>query len=58
MTRNRTAAAVARTALYRLWSMAVQLIEIEPRGFSGDWLEGHRASIRANRERLHAILGV
>ncbi|MFP5359367.1 MAG: phosphotransferase family protein [Actinomycetes bacterium] len=51
-------AAVARTALYRLWSMAVQLIEIEPRGFSGDWLEGHRASIRANRERLHAILGV
>lgn len=47
-----------RVALYRLWSMAVQLIEIEPRGFSGDWLDGHRASILANRARLHAILGV
>ncbi|WP_062312722.1 phosphotransferase family protein [Demequina rhizosphaerae] len=51
-------AAVRRVALYRLWSMAVQLTEIEPRGFAGDWLDGHRASIRANRDRLHAILGV
>ncbi|WP_062308321.1 phosphotransferase family protein [Demequina subtropica] len=51
-------AAELRVALYRLWSMAVQLVEIEPRGFSGDWLAGHRASIRANRDRLCAILGV
>ncbi|WP_062296989.1 phosphotransferase family protein [Demequina maris] len=51
-------AAERRVALYRLWSMAVQLTEIEPRGFAGDWLEDHCASIRANRERLHAILGV
>ncbi|SEJ45557.1 phosphotransferase family protein [Demequina mangrovi] len=47
-----------RVALYRLWSMAVQLTEIGPRGFEGGWLDGHRASIRANRARLHAILGV
>ncbi|MFV0632934.1 phosphotransferase family protein [Demequina sp.] len=47
-----------RVALYRLWSMAVQLIEIEPRGFTGGWVDGHRASIVANRERLFAILGV
>ncbi|WP_062518098.1 phosphotransferase family protein [Demequina gelatinilytica] len=51
-------AAELRVALYRLWSMAVQLTEIEPRGFAGDWVEGHRGSIRANRERLCAILGV
>ncbi|WP_062294488.1 aminoglycoside phosphotransferase family protein [Demequina phytophila] len=47
-----------RVALYRLWSMAVQLTEIAPRGFTGDWLDGHRASIRANRGRLYAILDV
>ncbi|MDN4476252.1 aminoglycoside phosphotransferase family protein [Demequina sp. SYSU T00192] len=51
-------AAELRVALYRLWSMAVQLTEIGPRGFEGPWLDGHRASLRANRERLHAILGV
>ncbi|MDN4477045.1 aminoglycoside phosphotransferase family protein [Demequina sp. SYSU T00039] len=51
-------AAERRVALYRLWSMAVQLVEIHPRGFSGDWIAGHEASIRANRERLHAILDV
>jgi len=50
--------ALKRIALYRLWSMAVQLVEIEPRGFSGEWLASHRASIRENRDRLSAILGV
>lgn len=48
--------AQTRVALYRLWSMAVQMIEIHPRGFSGDWVDGHRASIRANRERLLRML--
>lgn len=51
-------AADLRVALYRLWSMAVQLVEIEPRGFTGDWLAAHRRSIRDNRERLSRILGV
>ncbi|WP_062377511.1 phosphotransferase family protein [Demequina pelophila] len=52
------AAARRRIALYRLWSMTVQEIELAPRGYSGDWLDGLLASIRANRERLCHILGV
>lgn len=52
------AAADYRTTLYRLWSMSVQLIEIVPRCFSGDWVTGHRERILANSETLFARAGV
>lgn len=48
----------ARLTLYRLWSTTVQLIEIVPRGFHGDWVAGHRATITANRAALFDQLGV
>lgn len=48
----------ARLTLYRLWSMSVQLIEIVPRGFHGDWVTGHRRTINARRAELFAQLGV
>ncbi len=51
-------AADTRTTLYRLWAMSVQLIEIVPRCFSGDWVAGHRATILANRAALLARAGV
>lgn len=47
-----------RLTLYRLWSATVQLIEIVPRGFHGDWVAGHRAAINANRATLFAQMGV
>ncbi|MCB2412314.1 aminoglycoside phosphotransferase family protein [Demequina sp. TTPB684] len=47
-----------RLTLYRLWSLAVQLIEIVPRGFSGDWVTRHQATINTNRAALFAQLGV
>ncbi len=47
-----------RLTLYRLWSNTVQLIEIVPRGFHGDWVAGHRATINANRSTLFDQLGV
>lgn len=50
-------AADARLALYRLWSSSVQLIEIVPRGFSGDWVSSHRDTLHANRATLFAQLG-
>lgn len=53
-----TAAADVRTTLYRLWAMSVQFIEIVPRGFHGDWVAGHRATILANRAALFARAGV
>lgn len=53
-----TASADRRTTLYRLWAMSVQFIEIVPRGFHGDWVAGHRATILANRAELFARLGV
>lgn len=48
----------ARLTLYRLWAMTVQAIEIVPRGFSGDWVAGHRDRIVRNRGALFAQLGV
>lgn len=51
-------AAHARLSLYRLWAMSVQFIEIVPRGFSGDWVAEHRATIRANRAELFRQVGV
>jgi len=48
----------ARLTLYRLWSTTVQLIEIVPRGFHGDWVSGHRATINASRATLFGQLGV
>ena len=48
----------ARLTLYRLWAMTVQAIEIVPRGFSGDWVTGHRDRIARNRGALFAQLGV
>ena len=51
-------AADTRLTLYRLWSLSVQLIEIVPRGFSGDWVAGHRATINANRAELFERLDV
>lgn len=51
-------AAHARLTLYRLWAMSVQFTEIVPRGFSGDWVAGHRATILANRAELFRQLGV
>lgn len=51
-------AAHARLSLYRLWAMSVQFTEIVPRGFSGDWVVGHRATILANRAELFRQLGV
>lgn len=53
-----TPAADIRTSLYRLWSMSVQLIEIVPRGFHGDWLVHHRATINRVRGELLERLGV
>jgi aminoglycoside phosphotransferase (APT) family kinase protein len=47
-----------RTTLYRLWAMSVQFIEIVPRGFHGDWVTGHRATILANRAALFERAGV
>lgn len=51
-------AADTRLNLYRLWSMSVQMIEIVPRGFTGDWVAGHRATIKANRAILLDRAGV
>jgi len=51
-------AAHARLTLYRLWAMTVQFTEIVPRGFSGEWVTGHRATILANRAVLLRQLGV
>lgn len=51
-------AAHARLTLYRLWAMSVQFTEIVPRGFSGEWVVGHRATILANRAELFRQLGV
>ncbi len=51
-------AAHARLTLYRLWAMSVQFTEIVPRGFSGEWVTGHRATILANRAELFNQLGV
>ena len=48
----------ARLALYRLWAMSVQFIEIVPRGFHGAWVAHHRATIAANRHELFRQLGV
>ena len=48
----------ARLTLYRLWSNTVQLVEIVPRGFHGDWVSGHRATLTANRATLFDLLGV
>jgi aminoglycoside phosphotransferase (APT) family kinase protein len=53
-----TEAADLRTAVYRLWSMSVQWIEIVPRGFHGDWLAGHREKILRVRGELFDRLGV
>lgn len=53
-----TTSADVRTTLYRLWAMSVQFIEIVPRGFHGDWVAGHRATILANRAALFARAGV
>jgi len=47
-----------RTMLYRLWSMSVQLIEIVPRGFHGDWVPGHRSKIIEVRREIFEYLGV
>lgn len=52
------ALADARLTLYRLWSTTVQLIEIVPRGFHGDWVSGHRATITTNRAKLFDQIGV
>ncbi len=52
------ALADTRTTLYRLWAMSVQFIEIVPRGFHGEWVAGHRATITENRAALFARLGV
>jgi aminoglycoside phosphotransferase (APT) family kinase protein len=48
----------ARLTLYRLWSTTAQLIEIVPRGFHGDWVSGHRATIIASRATLFDQMGV
>jgi hypothetical protein len=53
-----THSADVRTSLYRLWSMSVQLIEIVPRGFHGDWLVNHRATINRVRGELLDRMGV
>ena len=53
-----TRAADLRTAVYRLWSMSVQWIEIVPRGFHGEWLAGHRQTIQRVRHELFDRLGV
>lgn len=53
-----TPAADLRTAIYRLWSMSVQFIEIVPRGFHGDWVAGHRESIIGVRREVLDRLGV
>jgi len=52
------AAADQRTTLYRLWTLSVQYIEIVPRGFSGDWVAGHRERIRELRRVLLERAGV
>lgn len=48
----------ARLTLYRVWAMTVQAIEIVPRGFTGEWVVGHRQRIVTNRAALFAQLGV
>ncbi|MCL3862474.1 phosphotransferase family protein [Actinotalea sp. K2] len=48
----------ARLLLYRVWMSLVLLVEIAPRGYTGDWLDGHRASAAANlRTALHTLAG-
>jgi len=51
-------AADLRTTLYRLWTLSIQYIEIVPRQFSGDWVEGHRARILELRRELLDRAGV
>ena len=43
-----TAAGDTRLALYRVYMSLVLLVEIAPRGFSGDWVAGHREAATAN----------
>jgi len=45
-----------RLLLYRLHMSLVQLVEIAPRGFAGDWLAAHRATVVSNlRAALDAL---
>ncbi|MFI2754011.1 phosphotransferase family protein [Cellulomonas sp. P22] len=48
-----TPAGDARLWLYRMYMSLVLTVEIAPRGYTGDWLVGHRAAAWAN---LHAAL--
>ena len=52
------AAADQRTTLYRLWTLSVQYVEIVPRGFSGDWVAGHRKTILDLRKVMLERAGV
>jgi len=43
----------ARLWLYRMWISLVLVVEMVPRGYTGDWVAGHRADALVN---LHAAL--
>lgn len=53
-----TTTADIRTTLYRLWTLSVQYVEIVPRQFTGEWVEGHRQKIRGLRSALLERAGV
>lgn len=36
-----------RLELYRMWMGLVMTVEVAPRGYTGDWVAGHRASVGA-----------
>jgi len=51
-----TASGDARMLLYRVYMSLVLLVEIAPRGYTGEWVQGHRASAAANlRAGLDAL---
>jgi len=47
-----TPTADARVTLYRLYTTTIQQIEVVPRNFTGDWVEGHIAHLRRTRDSL------
>lgn len=41
-------AAAARLELYRLYFSLIMQVEMVPRGYTGDWVDAHRATLEAN----------
>ena len=52
-----TASGRTRMLLYRLYLTLVLLVEIAPRGYTGDWLDAHHSAAESNLRALLGVLG-